>query len=520
MDLREIDLQFVVLPRDVAVPSNGRNTAFLLTDRWDDWGKYRTQFTLIIFDDVGNRTQIGDVKIGQQGLTPSPSVSPGARAPELPQRFDALEAKFFSLGQNEAYYEALAELSEDNRVAILQSLRDCAYSSEIFEENLKEDVMSESLLRDVREQSVRGRLRRLANGDATLTKFDFSFELPEADDAPPVSFDFHVLPESTPPTNVHVIIGRNGVGKTLCMRQLTHALLGRDPPGDTRGGEIVKRSSGLDEDWDFAGLVLVSFSAFDSFDLFPERGDALPCQQVGLRESVDGIIRVKTAERLAEDFAESLSNCREGLRATRWREAINVLETDDLFAEANVQNLLELPTTGEEWKAAAIRRFQRLSSGHAIVLLTVTRLVELVDEKTLVLLDEPEGHLHPPLVAAFVRCLSTLLVRRNGVAIIATHSPVVLQEVPSTSVWKLRRSGATLIAERPEVETFGENIGILTREVFAYQVTRSGFHQLVSDAVSSGYSFEALLQKFQGKLGGEAKAIARGLIAQRDQSIL
>lgn len=503
----------------MAIPSNGRDTAFLITDRWDDWRKYRTQFTLIFFDDVGNRTQIGEVKIGQRGLIPSPEISPGARAPELPSKFDALEDKFFSLGQNEAYYEALAELSEGNRVAILQSLRDCAYALEIFEENIEEDVMGESLLRDVRKQSVRGRLRRLAHGDATLTEFDFSFELPETNDAPHVSFDFHVLPESTPPTNVHVIIGRNGVGKTLCMRQLTHALLGRAPPSESRGGEIVKRSSGLDEVWDFAGVVLVSFSAFDSFDLMPDRGDALPCKQVGLREYVNGAIRVKTAERLAEDFAESLSNCREGLRATRWREAITVLETDDLFAEANVQNLLELPTSGDEWNAAAIRRFQRLSSGHAIVLLTVTRLVELVDEKTLVLLDEPEGHLHPPLVAAFVRCLSTLLVRRNGVAIIATHSPVVLQEVPSTSVWKLRRSGATLIAERPEAETFGENIGILTREVFAYQVTRAGFHQLVSDAVSSGHSFETLLEKFQGKLGGEAQAIARGLIAQRDQEI-
>lgn len=494
--------------------------AFLITDRWDDWKKYRTQFTLIVFDELGKRTRIGEVKIGQQGLMPSPSISPGARAPELPHRFDALGGNFFSLGQNEAYYEALAELSEDNRVAILQGLRDCAYFPDIFEKNLEEDVMDESLLRDVREQSVRGRLRRLAHGDASLTEFDFSFELPETDEAPPVSFGFHVLPESIPPTNVHVIIGRNGVGKTLCMRQLTHALLGRAPPSESRGGEIAKRSSGLDEDWDFAGVVLVSFSAFDSFDLVPDREDALPCRQVGLREYVDGAIRVKTAERLAEDFAESLSNCREGLRATRWREAISVLETDDLFAEADVQNLLDLFTSGGDWKAAAIRRFKRLSSGHAIVLLTVTKLVELVDEKTLVLLDEPEGHLHPPLVAAFVRCLSTLLVRRNGVAIIATHSPVVLQEVPSSSVWKLRRSRDTLIAERPDVETFGENIGILTREVFSYQVTRAGFHRLVSEAVDSGYSFEALVEKFQGKLGGEAQAIARGLIAQRDKDIL
>jgi len=77
-----------------------------------------------------------------------------------------------------------------------------------------------------------------------------------------------------------------------------------------------------------------------------------------------------------------------------------------------------------------------MSTGHAIVLLTTTRLVATVEEKTLVVMDEPESHLHPPLIAAFLRAVSNLIVDRNGVVIIATHSPVVLQEVPKTCVWK------------------------------------------------------------------------------------
>jgi len=510
-------LLFTRLSPGVSPPTNAVNRAFLIFDRWDDWGKFRTQFVLVFFDENGLLKRIGEVKLGEQHLRPAGVVAPGERAPELPTRFDLLDDRFFSVGQNEAYYEALAELSEHMRLALLTGLRDCAFNLEIFDKNLQEEVMQESLLRGVREQSVRGRFRRLANGDARLTRFDFSFELPEGEWAPSVSFDFQVVPESTPPTNVHVIIGRNGVGKTHCMRQLTHALLGRPAPTDAREGEIIRRNDGLDSDWDFAGLVLVSFSAFDSFDLAPKQDDALPCQQVGLREHVAGTVRVKTAEQLALDFAESLGKCREGLRASRWREAIEILETDDLFAEAEIQNLLEIRDSEQEWVAAAARRFGRLSSGHAIVLLTVTRLVELVDEKTLVLLDEPEGHLHPPLIAAFVRCLSTLLVRRNGVAIIATHSPVVLQEVPASAVWKLRRSGTELVAERPEIETFGENIGILTREVFAYQVTRAGFHKMLSKAVDAGEDFDEVLASFNGQLGGEARAIVRGLVAQRDR---
>ena len=79
-----------------------------------------------------------------------------------------------------------------------------------------------------------------------------------------------------------------------------------------------------------------------------------------------------------------------------------------------------------------------MSSGHKIILLTVVNLVNFVEEKTLVIMDEPEEHLHPPLVSAFIRALSELMSYRNGVAIIATHSPVIVQEVPRRCVWKIR----------------------------------------------------------------------------------
>jgi predicted ATP-dependent endonuclease of OLD family len=152
-----------------------------------------------------------------------------------------------------------------------------------------------------------------------------------------------------------------------------------------------------------------------------------------------------------------------------------------------------------------------LSSGHKIVLLTITRLVETVDERTLVLLDEPESHLHPPLLSAFVRSLSELLVQRNGVAIIATHSPVVLQEVARSCVWILRRSGAEVLTERPAIETFGENVGVLTREVFGLEVSHSGFHTILGDIIKDEKSYEGVLKRFGNQLGAEARAIARAL---------
>jgi predicted ATP-dependent endonuclease of OLD family len=104
------------------------------------------------------------------------------------------------------------------------------------------------------------------------------------------------------------------------------------------------------------------------------------------------------------------------------------------------------------------------------VLLTITRLVETVAEQSLVLLDEPEAHLHPPLLASFVRALSNLQTERNGVALIGTHSPVVLQEVPRSCVWKVSRWDRHP-PERPALETYGENVGVLTHEIFGLEVS-------------------------------------------------
>lgn len=161
---------------------------------------------------------------------------------------------------------------------------------------------------------------------------------------------------------------------------------------------------------------------------------------------------------------------------------------------------------------------KRMSSGHAIVLFTITRLVDTVGEKSLVLLDEPEGHLHPPLLSAFLRTLSELLYVKNGVAIIATHSPVVLQEIPKSCVWKVIRSREAIAIERPDIETFGENLGVLTREVFVLEVANSGYHSLLTKSVDSGASYEDILIEYNGQIGLEGRTVLKAMVLSRDAS--
>ncbi len=509
---------FTVVRSLPGVATRTRRHAYLVVDNWDDWGKFRTMFTLYVVDADGTTHEPGSVKVGEVGLQARSGrepIEPGFRAPTLPQQFDQLQANHFSLGQTENYYETLNALDPAFKDEILLALRDCAFEPAIFDANQDEEVMSESLLRNVPERNVRNRFHRLAHGNALLTRFEFEYQLPNPgfEGIDPPTLSFVVRPDSEPPTNVHVLIGRNGVGKTRCVQHLSRAVLG--VVDEARPSGQLRLLGDNAEEWSFAGLVSVSFSVFDDFDLPAPEAVEIRSTQVGLRIARDaqgaGAPQIKTPDRLADDFAASLGQCRTGPRSLRWLAAVETLEADPLFAEAAVGELLTLPD--DEWEAAARLLFKRLSSGHAIVLLTTTRLVELVDERTLVILDEPEGHLHPPLLAAFVRTVADLMIKRNGVALIATHSPVVLQEVPRSCVWKLRRAGAVAEAERPLIETFGENVGVLTREVFGLEVTNSGFHDLLRRALAANGTYEATVQHFDDQLGAEARAILMALSA-------
>jgi ATPase subunit of ABC transporter with duplicated ATPase domains len=84
-------------------------------------------------------------------------------------------------------------------------------------------VTGKSLLRTVSPTTVRNQYHRLAQGE-----FTYTYPTPprgrEADKPPSVSFS--VVPESQPPTNVHVIIGSNGVGKSRLLNRIANALVG------------------------------------------------------------------------------------------------------------------------------------------------------------------------------------------------------------------------------------------------------------------------------------------------------
>ena len=134
--------------------------------------------------------------------------------------------------------------------------------------------------------------------------------------------DFFVEPDSFPPTNIHVLIGRNGVGKTYLLARMTDCILQQGDPAAC--GVFTSGSPGnRDRDRDvatFANLVSVSFSAFDDFELIPDRRpleDGVGYAYVGLKRTSNrgaGKGTPKSPDMLTKEFVSSLGECLNGSR--------------------------------------------------------------------------------------------------------------------------------------------------------------------------------------------------------------
>ncbi|MEA5509416.1 AAA family ATPase [Crocosphaera sp. UHCC 0190] len=522
-------LTFQKLARLADFPDQARNTGYLSPNNWDDYG-HKTLFLLTIFDEQGNEQTIGNIKIGFVGQ------NSGWTEKEIPQQFEVLPENFYSLGQDADYYENVVKsLSGEMAINVLTALGDVVHDPSRLQIAENEHAFKVSLLRSVNSSSIEHQFRRILRHEAQLTEYNFFYEKDNNERYSGIKVEFSVEPNTKPSSNIHILIGRNGVGKTTLLNNMIDALLPARGAVEETGYFATPSSQNKAEpignDY-FAGVVSVSFSAFDPFTPPNDQPDAnagMRYHYIGLKKRFaqqedQNLWGLKNKVDLCQDFIKSLKICFAlTAKKARWINAVKTLESDFNFAEMDLCELVnvyaDLSDNQQDFSERAAALFKRMSSGHAIVLLTVTKLVETVEEKTLVLLDEPESHLHPPLLSAFTRALSDLLVNRNGVAIIATHSPVVLQEVPKSCVSILRRTRLIANVDRPENETFAENVGILTREVFGLEVSKSGFHHLLANSVAEGKSYEEIEQEYQHQLGFEGKTILRSMIMIRDSQL-
>jgi ABC-type cobalamin/Fe3+-siderophores transport system ATPase subunit len=159
----------------------------------------------------------------------------------------------------------------------------------------------------------------------------------------------------------------------------------------------------------------------------------------------------------------------------------------------------------------ARKLFLTSSTGHKIVLLIITGLLANIEPCSLVLVDEPETHLHPPLLAGLMHALRNILSEHEAFAVVATHSPVVVQESLARHVGVVRREGDMNAIIPLTGETFGESIGLISAEVFGLQTDVTDFHNILDRLVAKYSDLETIEELFlNGAMSNQARAYVMG----------
>ncbi|ERP95859.1 hypothetical protein Q666_05330 [Marinobacter sp. ES-1] len=145
-----------------------------------------------------------------------------------------------------------------------------------------------------------------------------------------------------------------------------------------------------------------------------------------------------------------------------------------------------------------------LSSGQLSFIQFVVQACLFVENGTLVLLDEPETHLHPNFISEFVRILDRLLKSTGSVAVIATHSAYFVREVPRTQVLVFKGDGDGRVSiQNPRLKTFGADVGTISYFVFEDEITNGLVEDILDRFPQNPEARNSLLRELESELSAD-----------------
>ncbi|MCF1448934.1 AAA family ATPase [Agrobacterium vitis] len=521
----------------------------LQQDNWDDYD-FKTTYGLYYQSlNGGDLLYVGGVKIlkrGQQKREPLQISAP----------FEQLDEQWCSVGNDLDYYERLLAIDYDVRQEMLTALRDVVANPALIPEFQNEEGWRKSLFRD------NPRWDRFLDDASAVYNKDFSklanLEAPfafwanKSSDMLPLNFSAPKVPDDAVemrklgpsekevllPQRIIALIGRNGSGKSTLLSRIAHVAFAS---GSAREQKTIRDLGAFDPpEINFSRIISISYSAFDSFDVpgldgkdrvqiakdiaagigrfaycglrdisaETEERENIAASLDSLSPEFNAITRLKSIEALASEFERYVTMIKNSGRRALFISALEPLLSEPSFAQR-----------GDEGEAEFImdepmNSFLSWSTGHKIALHVVASLTARAARKSLVLFDEPEMHLHPPLTAALMQAIRIILEEVNAFCVVATHSPVVVQETLARHVRIVTRAGDTLHFRRPKLETFGENVGLLTYDIFGLVASATDFHEVLDLLVDGGLSFETIDNLFTPALSGQARGYVLSKLAR------
>ncbi|WP_288831143.1 AAA family ATPase [uncultured Paraburkholderia sp.] len=145
-------------------------------------------------------------------------------------------------------------------------------------------------------------------------------------------------------------------------------------------------------------------------------------------------------------------------------------------------NLLD-PTRPVIARSTEVGPYQ-LSSGQKSLLLMTAQLF-LHGERKVILIDEPENHLHPQYVTLLMQTLQSTLIAMESRAVVITHSPFVVREVDKSAVQILERDDESMpCLYQTSLQTLGGDVAQISDYVFGDRDVRKGYQVLIDNAMA------------------------------------
>lgn len=160
-----------------------------------------------------------------------------------------------------------------------------------------------------------------------------------------------------------------------------------------------------------------------------------------------------------------------------------------------------------------------LSSGQKIYFQFATHFLTVVRQGTLVIIDEPETHLHPNLVTSFMNLLYLVLEATASAAIIATHSVYVVRETPSHCVHIIKTSGDGEVSiSNTYANTLGANISSLSNFVFSDPLVESFNSRIAKEAAKSGRPLTEIIEQYKDLMSIDMLMSIREIINSKEKN--
>lgn len=536
------------------------DTPFALQqDNWNDYG-FQTLYHLYRrqLEPGTSPALIGSVKILRRGQTESDGI-------QIQRPFERLDDRFCSIGTSLDYYQRLNEIPATERDGILATLRDVVATPDLEAQFRNERGWETSLFRDnTTPDEFLSDARAILTGNfAALPDLHLELAFQPTSWAKALTLDFdapgnwiYLGPfgpwglgdrKTLVPRRRIVIIGRNGSGKSTLLSRIARVAFAS--PSDRALAEIQAIGSFTPSSVGFTKIIAVSYSAFDNFivpglyeselrqiasdiekgsgryiycglrdivaevrdDLSAAQQHAAPNDQRSLLSSNDRrtTTKLKSLSQLADEFERLVGQITANGDNALFDASLEPLLSDPSFAD--IESRQRQVLLGNSPREA----FLGWSTGHKIALHVVASLVAHATRRSLILFDEPEMHLHPPLTAALMHALRIVLEEKDALAILATHSPVVLQETLARHVRVVRRSGPVFDILPSNLETFGENVGALTYDAFGLTASSTDYHKTLDLLIERFTAIEEIDSLFHPGLSGQARAYVMAGLAQK-----